>query len=70
MKKCIKCKESKDAEHFQRSAGSRDGLDAWCKDCRKAEYIQKKAETRNRPASRKAWADSVLRMLDLGPGEY
>ena len=43
MKRCSKCGEAKAAESFYRDAHSRDGLQSWCKACRKA-YIAENRE--------------------------
>lgn len=34
-KKCSKCKKSRNLEHFWKNKAQRDGLDQYCKECRK-----------------------------------
>lgn len=47
MKVCGKCKQEKNAEEFYRSNVTKDGLNAWCKECekeyRRQRYAQRKA---------------------------
>lgn len=36
MKQCKKCGELKEAEDFGKHKSTKDKLDTWCKDCRRA----------------------------------
>lgn len=38
MKRCPKCGETKPFDEFYRNAKTRDGLECWCKPCRRRDY--------------------------------
>jgi hypothetical protein len=46
-KTCVRCETSKLAEAFKPVARMRDGLDSWCRDCRKA-YDQERSKRRRK----------------------
>lgn len=54
MKKCSKCKESKDESFFSRDKYRPDGLTSWCKACRSSLYQSKRESTL---AQQKEYAD-------------
>jgi hypothetical protein len=50
MKTCTNCKTEKDSEQFYKQAGATDGLDPYCKDCRKdknKQYAKNNYRTRS-----------------------
>lgn len=56
VKECSKCHEVKDIDEFHMHRGSRDGHQAWCKACVKANDKRRTAVRRKNTASAKAAA--------------
>ena len=47
MKYCNKCKQTKDVSEFGKCRRNKDGLDRWCRECKK-QYWQQNRETLNK----------------------
>lgn len=45
MKKCVRCKETKLLEMFNREIGQKDGLNSYCKECRR-KYDKNRSHSR------------------------
>ncbi len=52
MKYCPKCKETKPVSEYQRSWGTNDGYQVWCRDCMNAHQRARSAERRARNRAR------------------
>lgn len=58
MKTCTKCGEAKPNSHFGPNRERPDGLTSWCRQCRAASELERKAEM---PAEEKAEAARAFR---------
>lgn len=59
-KTCSKCNDSKSKTEFSVNSANGDGLDYWCKDCRRAYYESRrtlKLEKRKQGQCRRCWRD-------------
>jgi len=63
MKRCSKCRETKDASLFYRARRFADGLTAWCKDCYRASRQTPKARAREAASARRWYRENRERAL-------
>lgn len=55
-KKCNRCKQELDFSSFYKSSKHKDGLQGWCKECAKANRIQRYKDNREQEVARnKEW---------------
>jgi hypothetical protein len=47
LKICSKCRKEKPFELFAKNKSTKDGFDAWCKECKHQQYIENKKERAN-----------------------
>jgi len=63
MKQCIKCKESKSINNFNKLGRAKDGRQPWCRDCTKRYYRNTAERQKNRYAEWYANPDNVEKRL-------
>jgi len=70
-KHCSRCSTWKPRAAFDRRAAARDGLDSWCKDCRRA-YVRRwiAANRRRHEASLKQYRETHREKLRAYQREY
>jgi len=70
-KRCSACASWKPRTAFDRRAAARDGLDSWCKNCRRA-YVRKWIATNRQRynATRKRWTEKHREEIRTYQREY
>lgn len=71
LKTCAKCGEAKPLTEFNKDSNKRDGLQTWCKECKKianAKYYAANPENR-RKSSAKWYAENQVDILPALKGE-